>query len=457
VTEISVVARRRPDLADAVVGLATIAGFFTLLWLGRGLTFFADEWAVMAERQITLDSFLQPFNEHWLGVMTVVYRLMLDAFGLGTYLPYLALLAALHAIVVLEVYVLARRAASPWIGAFAALIVAFFGSGFENLFWAMQIGFVGATALGLGALILLDGRPGPGRIVGGVALQTVAMMTSGFGIFTLVLLGLDLLVDPRRRRLVLALLVPAGIYAAWYLVFGRSGVATARDPFTLSAALGVPYFVVDGVGTAFGSVLGLGPLLGRIAALALAIGILWRLIRRESVPGRTLACFGAIVFQYALLGLLRAQLFDTAAEYSRYAYLSGIFALLGLASLFGPVRLPESGPRRLLAVTALLPLVTLSLIWNLRLLADGRELFADRAEKTRAAVMVAQGDLPAGLDPDSTKLLDRTVTRLREVLAEFGSPLEDSFAGDAVRPVSASTLDAVRADVQREPTGSRYP
>jgi hypothetical protein len=340
------------------------------------------------------------------------------------------------------------------VGVFAAVVVAFFGSGFENLFWAMQIGFVGATALGLGALLLFEGRPGPGRVAAATGLQTVAMMTSGFGIFTLVLVGLDLLFDPRRRRLILALFIPAGIYLAWYVVFGRSGVATARDPFTVTAALSVPYFVLDGVGTAFGSVLGIGPILGRIAALALAVGIVWRLIRREVVPGRTLAAFGAIVFEYALLGLLRAQLFDSAAEYSRYAYLSGIFALIGLASLIGPARLPERGPRRLAAVTGLISVVTLALVWNVWLLRTGRDLFADRAEATRAAVMVAQGDLGPGVDPNQAKLLDRTVTRLREVLAEFGSPLQDSLAGDAVRPVSQATVDEVRAELLKEASGS---
>ena len=332
--------RRRPDLADGVVVVASLLAFATLLWLGRGLTFFADEWAVMAERPISLDSFLQPFNEHWLGVMTIVYRLLLEAIGLSTYMPYLALLAVLHLVVVAEVYVLARRAAGPWLGAAIAVVVAFFGSGFENLFWAMQIGFVGAAALGLGAFILFDGQPGRGRVVAGTALSTVAMMTSGFGIFMLVLLGLDLLLDPRRRRLVLALAVPAGVYLAWYVVFGRSGVGTARDPFTLDALLSVPYFIVDGVGTAFGSALGIGPVPGRIAAIALAVVIVIQLVRGRSVPSRTLACFGAILFEYALLGLLRAQLFDGAAEYSRYAYLSGIFALLGLASLVGPISLP---------------------------------------------------------------------------------------------------------------------
>ena len=114
-------------------------------------------------------------------------------------------------------------------------------------------------------------------------------------------------------------------------------MATARDPFTIEAFLSVPYFVLDGVGTAFGSAIGVGPLLGRVAAIALAVGIVVRIVRGGVVSGRALAFFGAIVFEYALLGLLRAQLFDGAAEYSRYAYLSGILALLGLANLVGPI------------------------------------------------------------------------------------------------------------------------
>ncbi len=366
-------------------------------------------------------------------------------------MPYLAVLAALHIVVVAEVYVLARRESSPWLGALAAIVVAFFGSGFENLFWAMQIGFVGAIGLGLGALIILDGRhdglPSRTRVVAATALLTIGMMTSGFGIFMLVLVGLDVLFDPRRRRIVLALAVPAAIYLAWYIVYGRSGLATARDPFTLQAFLSVPVFVLDGVGTAFGSVLGVGPILGRVAAVALATGIVVQVVRRGPVPGRALACFGAIVVQYAILGLIRAQLFDGAAEYSRYAYLSGIMALLGLASLVGPRTLPATGTRRLAAVTGVTLVATLALLWNVWLLKEGRDLFAERADYTRAAITVATGDLGPGVDPDKVKLLDRTVTRLREVVAEFGAPLDDTLAGDAVGPISTDQVEGIRAEL----------
>ena len=171
-----------------------------------------------------------------------------------------------------------------------------------------------------------------------------------------------------------------------------------------------------------------------------------RLIRGVPVSGRAVACFGAIIFEYAILGLLRAQLFDTAAEYSRYAYLSGIVALIGLASLVGPVSLPERGPRRLATVVGLASVTTLALVWNVWLLREGRDLFADRAAETRATIVVATGDLGPGVDPDTTKLLDRTVTRLREVLDEFGSPLTDSLAGDAVPPVDPARVAEIRGE-----------
>lgn len=444
---------RRPDLADALVGIAVIAAFLALLWLGRGLTFFADEWAVMADRTISLDSFIQPFNEHWLGVTIVVYRLMLETFGLGTYMPYLALLAALHVVVVLEVYAVARRSSGPWIGVMAAVLFSFFGSGFENLYWSMQIGFLISIGLGLAAVLLLDRRPSRGRIAVATALLTIGMMTSGFGIFMLVFVGLDQALDRVRWRVVPALFVPGLVYVAWYLVYGRSGLATARDPFTVEAVLSVPKFVLEGVGTAFGSVLGVGPLLGIVAAVALAVALLAQVVRRRPVPPRAFAAFGAIIVQYAILGLIRAQLFDGAAEYSRYAYLSGIFAMLGLVALVGPRSLPTEPKSRTLAVAGLVGVFTLASVWNGWLLLAGRGIFQDRAAYTRAAVIVALGDLPQGVDPDTVELLDRTVTRLREVLAEFGSPLQDSLAGDAVPPVDPALVDEIRRDLLAQQAG----
>ena len=151
--------RLRPDRFDAFVGIAAVVAVVLLVWLGLGLTFFADEWGVIADRTVTIENLLAPFNEHWLAVTIVVYRGLLGLVGMDSYVPYLALLAALHALVAVLVYGLVRRRTLPGIAVGIALIVLLFGSGFENLFWGAQIGFVGATALGLGALLLLDDVP----------------------------------------------------------------------------------------------------------------------------------------------------------------------------------------------------------------------------------------------------------------------------------------------------------
>ena len=107
-----------------------------------------------------------------------------------------------------------------------------------------------------------------------------------------------------------------------------------------------------------------------------------------------------------------------------------------------------------LSVSATVLILTLALVWNVWLLRDGRDLFAERAAKTRATIVLATGDLGPGIDPDHAKLLDRTITRLREVLDEFGSPLQDSLAGDAVEPVSPALVDTVRAELAAESAGS---
>ncbi len=442
-------ARRRPDGADLIALTTIVAGFVALLALGRGLTFFADEWAVIGDRPLGLDTFLRPFNEHWLGVMTLVHRAMVEVIGLGTYMPYLALLAGLHAIVVAEVYVITRRATWPLLAAGIAVIVAFFGSGFENLFWAMQIGFVGSVALGFGALILLDGQPSRARVVAAIALSTISVATSGFGLFMLALVGLDLLCDPKRRRLALGMAVPAAIYAAWYLAFGRTGLATYGDPFTLGRLVAIPIFTFDGTAEAFSSAVGVGRDGGRLVVIGLAVLLVVTALRRQPIPPRALACFGAIVVQYGLLSLVRAQLDVDATYYSRYSYLSGIVALIGLASLVGHRPLPVAPRWRILAIAAVASVFVLSLTLNISLLIGGRALFEQRADLTRALVdLGTTTPLPAGVDPALSLVLVPSPDRLERIVEAHGSPLHDALAGDAVPPIPTT----VRADALERAT-----
>ena len=445
--------RRRPDRADLVVGLGSVAAFVSLVRLGRGLTFFADEWAVIEDRPIGIETFFRPFNEHWLGVTTLVHRAMVETIGLGTYVPYLALLAALHVVVALLVYAVARRLTLAPVAAGIAVVVLFFGSGFENLFWGMQIGFLGAIALGLGALLLLEGTPGRGRVAAAVALLVVAVATSGYGLFLLGFVVLDVLLDPRRRRLVAPLFVPAGTWLTWYVAVGRSGVATHGDPFTLDQALSIPGFIVRGAGAAFGGATGVGPLLGIVVAGGVVAWLVALAVQRGTIPPRALAAIGAIVAMYGLLALVRSQLEEVeATQYTRYTYLSGILALVALAAVVGRPTVAVAGRERLLAVGGFGAVLALSLVWNGALLVSGRELFAERADLTRALIELGlERPLPDGVDPELSLVLVPSPNALPGIIERFGSPLADSLAGDAVRPIPDDAREEALRRAQNPP------
>jgi len=435
------------------LALATIA---LLLILGRGMTFFADEWAIIERREISLEDWLRPFNEHWLGTTIVAYRLMLGAVGLSSYLPYLGFVAVLHAIVAAEVLVLVRRSSGPLVGLAASTVVLLFGSGFENLYWGAQIGFVGATAMGLGALILLEPRadavrPSGGRVVSAVALLTLAMTTSGFGIFMLGAVGLEVLADRRRWPLVLPLAIPAAVYLAWFLTLGRSGVGFARDPFTAEAFADVPRFIAEGLGDAAGSVVGVGPSIGLFVVALVTIVVVVRSVRGRPPGARFLGSVGGIVVMYAILGLVRGGVLETAALYPRYSYLSGILFAIALGALVGRPRLPSRAAGRAAGRVALGAiggsLLVMALVWNGRLLIVGRDIFLDRADLTRALIAVAlDPELPAIVDRDRDLILVPSPNSLERIVQAHGSPLQDALV-EPLPAIPEEVLDEARQRV----------
>ena len=446
---------------EALFVFLAVATVAVLLALCRGMTFFADEWAIIERREISLEDWLRPFNEHWLGTTIVAYRLMLGAFGMGSYLPYLALVAVLHVIVAAEILVIVRRSSGPLIALAAASVVLLFGSGFENLFWGSQIGFIGATALGLGALILLE--PGPGsdrptarRAALAVALLTIGMTTSGFGIFMLGVVGLEVLADRRRWLLVVPLAIPAGIYVAWFLALGRSGVGFARDPFTAQALADVPRFILEGLGNAAGSAVGVGPTYGLFVMGAVAVGGAIRIARGHAPGPRFLGVIGGIVAMYAILGLVRGGVLDTAAFYPRYSYLSGILFLAALASLVGRIDWPAAPLRRSALRVIGVSVLSISLVWNVRLLTLGRDVFLDRAALTRALVETAlHPELPDVVDRDRDLILVPSPNSLERIVRRYGSPLNDTFV-EPLPAIPDATYDEAWRRVL-EGNASSYP
>jgi hypothetical protein len=436
---------RRPDVADRLFVAACVLAAVVLLALGAGLTFFSDEWAFIESRSLgDPGTWFAPHNEHWSTVPVLVYRALVETIGIGSYLPYLAILIGLHLTVAGLVYVLVRRSSGPWPGLAVGVVVLFLGSGFENLFWAFQIGFVGATAAGLGAVLAFDAHPlTRGRAVAGTVLVLIGLATQGGpGLIWFGAVALELLLDPRRRRFVLFLAIPAAAYAVWYLLAGHVGIDSHQGLFSLGGIGDLAPTIAIGLATVAGALTGVGPTLGAFVLLGVvAFAVALALRGWPPTPAlRLVATFAAVIALYGLIALARSFAGTDVASLTRYTYVGVVLCCIGLAAQVGrPVMTTPTSRRAWLAAGA--TVLTLSLVWNVRLLFAGRALFAERAERTRAFVMVAlERPLPASTDPERTLVLIPAPDAVARIVAAYGSPLNDWLVPWAVAPIRPEVL-----------------
>jgi hypothetical protein len=403
---------RRRDRVDAAFALATVVAAAVILRLGLGLTFFADEWALIETRSLgDPASWFRPHNEHWYTLPIVVYRLLVETVGLGSYVPYLLVVTLLHVTVAALVYVLVRRRTAAGVALGAALIVLFLGSGFENLFWGFQIGFVASMATGLGALAVLEGPVSGRRSAAGIGLLIGGLMSSGVGVIFVVVVGIDLLLDPRRRIVSPLLGIPVALYVTWYALIGRAGIGTfasVRDPQSVAAWIDAPGAIVAGTGNAVGAVVGVGPTIGVwVGIVGLTLAGVWILTNpRGPGTGRFLACLAGIATQYALIGVFRGDLVADVTNYTRYTYVSAILLIVGATALMPRFSITDPVLRRRIVLVGGGSLLVVSLSWNARLLVEGQAVFEARAEMTRALVA-------AGLQPRSSGSSPSTGRRSR--------------------------------------------
>jgi len=437
-----------PFVARRIFAVLAAISFVVIMWLGLGMTFFADEWAFIEERSLgDPATWWAPHNEHWTTLPVLAYRVLIETIGIGSYVPYLAVAVGLHVVVCALVYRLLERSSGPLFALIGSSIILVFGSGFEGLFWAFQMDYNASMAFGLAALVVTDGRASWRRagLVAGLLLASLAC--SGIGIIMSAAIGAEWLMVGRWRRYVPMLFVPAGAFLAWFLLAGRSGLDTFGVPMTIEAARDAPRSVMRGLSNGFGAIagvpaLGFFVLVGVLAAGTIAAG-------RGKLAPRAIAIVLALVLQYALTGFARAQLYQGIvdyADYTRYTYVSGILALIVVGLVVGVVTVPEAGRRRLATIAILGVWAVVALETNIAFLLAGRGLFLERADMTRALVTVALApDRPVGVDLDRTLVLVPSPAALAAIAAAYGDPRTDRLVPWAVRPIPAAYL----AEAQR--------
>jgi hypothetical protein len=332
--------------ASLVLSLAVI------LVIARDQWFFGDDWAILAPH---LDgSVMQPHVGHWNLVPALIFPALRNLVGLGSYTPFLLLALLAHLTVAHLLWrVLLRSGVPPWGATIMSLLVMLLGAGAENILWAFQFGFMGAVAIGLGVVLLLD-RPvlGPVRVVAVLLLAVVAPMFSGTFIPLLAAAAIVGVVRRGLLRTVVLFLPAAAIYVTWYLAYALHDPGTPRGVHTLAGAgFGLVYaaaMLAGGLGRALPWI-GLG-VIPALAVVGWFVVTVRKGIRGPALPAYALAC-GAIVF-VLLTAYARSGFGLSAAAAQRYAYVTIVLLLPGLSLLVA--RLVRGHPRWLTAVTVLL-------------------------------------------------------------------------------------------------------
>jgi hypothetical protein len=390
--------------------VAVVSGSL-LFYMGRGLTYFWDDWGVVLDHRPVLDELLEPHNGHVVFFLMALYRPLLHLFGLGDYSGFRAIVVALHLCISTLIYIFARRRIGPLAALAPAAVVLFLGTGGEDLFWAFQIGFLGSIASGLGALMLVERRSLPSRL-GACLLLVLSAGFSEIGIAFVVAALFLLLTERERWRDLWVAGIPVVAYGLWYIAFDSGSGARP----TLTNAVHAPGYIALEIAAAIG-IYGVDATLYRIdpatghylyrptmeiaagacLGIALALVLVYFLVKRLlSSRGRGFG-HNRLLWALALAGaafwipvaLIRAN--EASPGSSRYVYVGGIFVTLIALELIGP---REVGSKTI----AFLALGTIAIVGgNVRTLYDFRDFFMNSTRYTRAetgALEIARSTVP---------------------------------------------------------------
>jgi hypothetical protein len=458
-----------------LLGGAVLASGVLLLALGSHLSFMLDDWSFLLDRPgWTAHSLLDPHNEHIVVLPVIVYKTLLETFGMDSDLPFhvVSTLVFLLSCVLLFVYL--RRRVGDWLALIGSTVILFLGAAFEDLLWPFQIGFFGSMSCGLGMLLALEREDRSGDRLACVLLAG-SMSFSSLGLPFAAGAAVDLFQRHERwRSRAYVVAIPSLLFAVWWLGWGH----TADTSLSLHNLGTTPLSVMDALAAGIASLLGLvsqtpetlapgGLDWGRAILPLVAVIAGWRLYRLEKVPRWLwiVAAIGAAFWVLAALNVKEGR----GPTSSRYQYVSAIILLLIAAELLRGIRL---GRNALIVTSAV---AAAAVMGNVTLLSDWHKIWRGQGELERAdlaAVEIIRDTVPRGfvLSPDVASTNFLVVVNAGDYLkaaADFGSPAytqaELAASPEPARAAADKVLAAglglklARTEVAPAPTGGSPP
>jgi hypothetical protein len=431
----------------AALGLAGLG----ILWAGRGLIFYLDEWAFITGRLGgSVDTYLRPHNEHLMAFPITVFKALFVTVGIGEYWPYRLAVVLGHLVCVALLFTIARRRVGVVLAGVLTAPVLIFGPAWDVLLFPVNLAFVGSTAAGLGMLLALDRRDRRGDLAAG-ALLVFAMASSSVGVALALGAAVEVLWRRDRWRRVWVAAVPVLLYVLWYLSYNRH--PSRLGPLEPGQA---PAFAFRTAASALVSLLGVplghetlrrhvspmlegaayAALIAAVAALAWVLGVKRRLTPRMAMLLTTLGSY------WLLTGVARAYTNDPYA--SRYVYPAAVLIVVAAAEAAQGVALRN----RALAVVALISCgaAALNVGWLMRfghLRRDEASILA--AELT--ALESARGQVPGHVQLDRKRAPDIRAHPYFHAVDTLGSSPAPSRA--QLRRAAVSSREAADAVLVR--------
>jgi len=408
-----------------------------LLYMGRGLTFFYDEWEFIARDYGGGIHVLLTAHGGNISIFPVAsYKILFHLVGLHHYAVYRLVVVVLHLLSAGLVFVLAARRIPRVPALLATALVLFLGAAWEDLLWAFQVGYMLSIAGGLATWVLLERDDRRGDVAAMLCL-TVAAGSSSLGIALMVGVAVELAWRRQWRRGFLVA-VPAALYVLWYLTHGESQV-------TRESLINTPGYVADLMAAAVGGLVGRGLDWGRPLALVGLLVLVRRLARPLPVSARLAGLLATGLALWTVTALARSTI--SPPESSRYIYLGAVVIVLVGVELLRGVAL---GPRAVGLAAALTAYAALTGLTLMHAGATGLRKTSQIVTAELGALELAAAHAPPGYQPDPVKAPPVMAGSYLHTVRAIGSspadtPAEIAAADSTSRAAADGVLVALEA------------
>ena len=332
-----------PRLPVALFAFAAVVSGGLLIALNAQLTFFIDDWEVLLHRRgFSVDAFFSDHAGHPSMSLVAVYKALQATFGMGSLTPYAVVSTLVFIASVVLLFIWMRRRVGDWLALAGALPLLFLGAAYEDLMSPFQLGYFAPIACGIGALLALEGGNRRGDVIC-CALLVFAISFQTVGLVFVAAAAVAIAWDRELRARAWVVVLPAALYALWYLGWGRSSDASQLSFENIATA---PGFILDGYAAAVSSLFGLtsssadAPVSsldwGRpLLALAIVVGAAVLIARGRIPKWLVVVVIAGLAFWF--LTAINAST-GRLATTSRYQYIGVVLVLMTAAELARGVR-----------------------------------------------------------------------------------------------------------------------